>query len=452
MGVAGKDRLMAAVEEALAAAKDAGATQAEATVAGGETYLTRFATNHIHQNVGETDTGLAMRVILGKRIGRASTNTLDRASIKECAEKAAAIARLSPENPDFKSLPEPEPIPVVDGWAKATAACSPEERAKGVGAIVAAAKAKGYEASGAFQTGTQEVAIGNSLGVCGYFASTSSSLSTVVMSGTSAGYGSADARDVREIDPAAVGRAAVEKCDNSRESVRVEAGEYEVILEEDAVATLVGFLARMGFSAMGYQEGRSFMAGRLGQKVVGENITIWDDGTDPAGASIPFDGEGVPKRKLMLIENGVAKNICYDSYTAGRDRNPGTKSTGHAGGGWGWGPMPANLFMKAGDATIQDMIANTKRGIWVTRFHYVNPVHPVKTIITGMTRDGTFLIENGQVVAAVKNFRFTQSVLEALSNVQMISHKTKLIAGRRGGMRVPALKIAKFNFTGVTEF
>ena len=191
---------------------------------------------------------------------------------------------MSPENPDFKSLPEPEPIPTVDAWSEATAECSPEQRAKGVGAVVAAAKAKGYEASGAFQTGAHEVAVGNTLGVSGYFASTSSSSSTVIMSGTSAGYGGADARDVGEIDPAAVGRTAVEKCDNSRESVPVDAGEYEVILEEDAVATLVGFLSRMGFSAMGYQEGRSFMVGKLGQKVVGENITIWDDGTDPAGA------------------------------------------------------------------------------------------------------------------------------------------------------------------------
>ncbi|MHB8926153.1 MAG: TldD/PmbA family protein [Bacillota bacterium] len=445
----GRENALKLIEQAL---KHSPGDQTEVLLRGEDSYLTRFAQSHIHQNVGEKDATVAVRVIMGKKIGSASANALDEGSVRRTVEKAAEIARLQRENPDFKSLPGPSPVPEVDGFSPRTAEMSPEDRAKAVEAVIARAKKKGFEAAGAFSTGARELAVGNSLGVRAYHAGTSASLVTVAMSPTSSGYAEENSADASQIDPGAVADVAVKKCADSVESAKVEPGEYEVILEELAVFNLVNYLSRLGFSALALQEGRSFLVGRLGQKIVGESITLWDDGLDPAGTVMPFDFEGVPKQKLMLIENGVAKNVVYDSYTAGRE--PGKKSTGHATPGFygSFGPAPMNLFLKPGQASIEDMIKSTKRGILVTRFHYTNPIHPVKTIITGMTRDGTFLIENGMVKGAVKNFRFTQSVLEAFSNVEMIGRTPKLISGFFGGSSVPALKVSRFNFTGVTEF
>jgi predicted Zn-dependent protease len=191
----------------------------------------------------------------------------------------------------------------------------------------------------------------------------------------------------------------------------------------------------------------------LGERVTGDNITIWDDGHDPRGLVSPFDYEGVPKQRVPLIENGVAKNVVYDSFTAGREQ--GKASTGHSLPAPNtFGPIPSNLFLAPGQATKEEMLASTERGIWVTRFHYTNTLHPVKTILTGMTRDGTFLIENGQITRPLKNLRFTQSVLEAFSRAEMLGSELKLIKIRWGGVATcaPAAKIREFQFTGTTEF
>ncbi|MCK5584833.1 TldD/PmbA family protein, partial [Candidatus Bipolaricaulota bacterium] len=228
---------------------------------------------------------------------------------------------------------------------------------------------------------------------------------------------------------------------------------YTVILEEDAVATMMFFLGILGMGALSMQESRSFMSGRIGEKVTGDNITIWDDGFDPRGVVLPFDYEGVPKQKVMLIEDGVARGVVYDSATAHLE--PGKVSTGHGLPAPNtMGPIPINLLMKPGSATKEEMIASTEKGIWVTRFHYVNPVHPVKAILTGMTRDGTFLIENGKITRPLKNLRFTQSILEAFANAEMLSQDLKMIKMGFGnfGTCAPAAKINGFTFTGATEF
>jgi predicted Zn-dependent protease len=205
--------------------------------------------------------------------------------------------------------------------------------------------------------------------------------------------------------------------------------------------------------ALAMQEGRSFMCGRLGDKVAGDNITVWDDGYDLRGLALPFDAEGVPKQRVTLIENGVAKGVVYDSFTAGREE--GQVSTGHSlPAPNNMGPIPINLFMAPGQASTRDMLASTERGIWVTRFHYTNPVDPVRAIFTGMTRDGTFLIENGQITRPLKNLRFTQGILEALSQADMLGAELKMIKSDYGNFSlcVPAAKINEFQFTGTTEF
>ena len=188
------------------------------------------------------------------------------------------------------------------------------------------------------------------------------------------------------------------------------------------------------------------MCGRLGEKVCHESVSLWDDASDPNGMPSAFDAEGVPIKRLELVTNGVAKQIAYDSYTAKRE---GKESTGHAGSGtWLTGGHPQHVFMAPGDSSVEEMIADTKAGVLVTRFHYSNVIHPKQTVLTGMTRDGTFLIRNGKIAHPVRNLRYTQSVLDSLSNVQAISRDRKL----QGRSLVPALKVSNFRFTGATEF
>ena len=430
------------------------ADQTEVVVLGTDSYLTRFANNIIHQNVSESNVEVRVRAVLGKRVGVASINSLADEALQKVVENAITVARFQPENPEFKSLPEPVPIPPAEGFVERTASYTPEQRARGVKAICDQAAAAGLNAAGAFSTAAREIAVANSLGIFAYHPSTLATLTTVIMGEDSSGYSFAASMNVDEIDPEALGREAVDKALRSRGPVEIEPGEYTVILEEYAVTDMLFILDYLGFSALAVQEGRSFMGGRFGEKIVGDNVTIWDDGRDPRTVVLPFDFEGVPKQRLELITSGVAKGVAYDTFTAGREE--GKQSTGHALPAPNTsGPLPINLLMATGEATKEDMLRSTERGIWVTRFHYTNPVHPLKTVFTGMTRDGTFLIEHGEITRPLKNLRFTQSILEALSNVEMIGRESKLWVDDWSGLvgvRAPALKIARFNFTGVTEF
>lgn len=427
------------------------ADQTEVLFLGEDSGLTRFANSYIHQNVAECNAELRVRVIVGKRIGVASTNDLSDEALQRVVETALTLASFQRENPDFTSLPEPVPLPEVSGFVERTAAFTPEARAKAVGVICRLARERGLTASGAFTTAAHELAVANSLGVFAYYPTTLVDLNTVIMSNSSSGYANATSLDVAEIDPEAVATEAVGKAIKSRAPQEIEPGEYAVILEEYVVADLLLHLSHLGFGALAVQERRSFMCDRFGERIVGERISIWDDGLDPKGLPMPFDFEGIPKQRVNLIERGIAKAVVYDTYTAGREE--GKTSTGHALPAPNtFGPIPFNMFMQPGMATKEGMLTSTERGIWVTRFHYTNPVHPLKTIITGMTRDGTFLIEDGELACPLKNLRFTQSILDALSRVEAIGRTTKLERGFFGAIRIPALKIEGFNFTGTTQF
>jgi predicted Zn-dependent protease len=297
------------------------------------------------------------------------------------------------------------------------------------------------------------VGVASSLGVSTYIPTTYADINTVIMSDTSAGYASALAMDVNDLDFEALGQEAVEKCLHSRNPRALEPGEYTVILEPYAVQDLVMMMAYTGLGAVAWQEGRSFLVGKLDQRIVDHRISIWDDGLSPAGIPMPFDFEGVPKQRVDFIEAGVARGVVYDSYRAAKEE--GQASTGHAlPAPNSMGPFPTNIFMGTGDATLADMIANTERGIYVTRFHYTRPVEPTQVVITGMTRDGTFLIENGEIAYPIKNLRFTQGYVEALNHVEAIGREVALLSGFGGFMRTstPALKLNSFNFTGATEF
>jgi PmbA protein len=448
--VLGEERLKGVADVVLRAAT---ADQTEIVVTTQDEYLTRFAANAIHQNVAETDANVRVRSVIGKRIGVASANDLGEAALIDLVRSAETVARFQQENPEFQSLPEPQPIRAVDAYCESTAACTPEQRAEGVGSIVRQAKASGLTASGAFSTSVDELLVANSLGTRVYHVGTTASVMSVVMGETGSGYGAGVAKDVGDLDPAGIGRIAVDKTLRGANPAQIEPGAYTVILEEAAVANMLFFLGYLGLGALAVQEGRSFMNGRFGEKVTGDQVTIWDDGLDPRGIPLPFDFEGVPRRKVTLIESGVGKNVVYDSFTAGREA--GKTSTGHAlAAPNALGPIPIHLRMAPGEATIDEMIASTERGIWVTRFHYTNPVHPVKTILTGMTRDGTFLIEDGRVTKPLKNLRFTQGILEAFENIEALGRESKMVESGFGNIATfaPAAKISGFRFTGTTEF
>jgi predicted Zn-dependent protease len=309
----------------------------------------------------------------------------------------------------------------------------------------------GFHAAGALETLAVEVALANSNGQFCYAPSTQASVTTVV-SGGDGGAGAAEQAvgRVDDLDPAAVGARAAQKARDSQAPRDVEPGRYDVILEATAVDTLVSFLAYMGFSGRAIAEGRSPFSGKAGEKVCAASIDIFDDALSPETIGIPFDFEGTPKRRTPLIERGVFVGGVHDRRSA---KVAGTESTGHALPPPNPdGPFPLNLFLGTGDATLEEMIGSTRRGLLVTRFHYSNVVHPIETTITGMTRDGTWLIENGAVAHPVKNLRFTQSILEALTNTEMVGRESQIVSEFFfAASRVPALKISGFNFSSASD-
>jgi predicted Zn-dependent protease len=266
-------------------------------------------------------------------------------------------------------------------------------------------------------------------------------------SGAASGYAHAGSPDVGDIDAEGLGIEAATKGDMMRGAEAIDPGEYEVILEEYAVAGLLEYLSYIGFGGLAHEEGRSFMD--LGKQLMADSVSIWDDGADPDGMPSPIDFEGVIRKRVDLIGDGVARAVVHDAATGSR---AGTGSTGHALPAPNLlGPIALNLFMAPGSVPRDELIGGVKRGVWVTRFHYINPVHPKKAILTGMTKDGTFLIEDGRLSRPLLNFRFTQSIPEAFSDVRGASRETKLLPGEFfGASRAPALHLGSFNFTGVT--
>jgi len=257
----------------------------------------------------------------------------------------------------------------------------------------------------------------------------------------SSGYADWRGTDIAAMNPAATAEVACDKCIAGRGAAAVSPGKYAVILEPAAVAELISTLGYLGLGALSLLEGRSFLCDRLGEKVVSERITIWDDATDSRGLAMPFDWEGQPRQKVMLIEKGIARGVVYDSRTANLT---GRQTTGHALPAPNTaGPLPVHLFLAPGESTLQEMIASTERGILVTRFHYVNVVHEKQTVITGMTRDGTFLVKDGTLDKPLSNLRFTQSILAALEQTHLVGREATL----NEYAYVPALKISEFAFT-----
>ncbi len=425
------------------------ADQTEVVVIGVDSALTRFANSGIHQNVSERNVQVRVRAVVGKRSGVATTNDLSDAALAQVVERAVEAAKRQPEDPDLPDLPGPLPAEPVQSFSQATADCSPEQRARMVRPICALAVEAGLRASGACSTETTEVGIASSRGVRRHELRSSSSLLTVILDDQGSGYAERTARDVDTIDPEALGREAVDKAVRSRGAERIEPGEYPVVLEAYAVGEMLMYLAYMGFGALSLQEGTSFLRGRLGQKVVDPRISIWDDAVNPTGLPASFDFEGVPKQRVGLISNGVGTGVVYDTKTASRE---GGQSTGHALPAPNtYGPFPSHLMMDAGDTPQSDLAKGIERGLWVTRFNYVNVVKSDRAVLTGLTKDGTFLIENGEVTRPVKNLRFTEGVLDAWSSLRALGAERRLMEGWGGAVLAPAMRLDRFRFTGVSD-
>jgi len=438
-------------DRVVAMALEAGATQAEAVVIDGRSALTRFANNEIHQNVAEDDTVVALRFIDGQRIGVASANRHDDDSLRRLARSAGATARLQPEQEWFRSLPEPGPVPLATGaWAAATAEAGPDLRADAAGAIIAAAEGVGAGAFGLVETGSETISVINSLGIDVSEERSRSQVLTVMMGrGGGSGYAEQVAVDIEAIDASAIGREAAQRTAAMKDPIELTAGDYPVVLDSYAAMDVALWLGLVGFGAQDVQEQQSFY--ERGKVVASPLVNLSDDGTDPEGAPASFDYEGVAKQRVSLIDKGVCRDVVHDTRTAARDD---VRSTGHALPAPNpWGPYPLNLSMRAGETPRDEVIGGMERGLLVTRFHYTNVVHPKQVKITGMTKDGLFLVEDGRIVAPVRNLRFTQSYLDALAAVEAVSIERRSIDGDGylGTIVVPALRIGSFSFTGATE-
>jgi PmbA protein len=443
------DQWLPLAEQVLAHAAREGATEAEVLVVAEDSALTRFANSEIHQNVAETNVNLSLRFAAGRRIGVASSGRTDDEGLRRLASTAGAIARNVAELDDWGGLPDAGPISDVPAaFSDATATATPEFRAAAARAVIGAADAAGVVAYGSFATGTEAIAVANSKGVRAAQDRTTSQLITVHMSPDGgSGYAEHAAVDATSIDAAALGREAAAKARATVGAVSVDPGDYPVVLEEYAVVDLLDMLGYLGFSALAVQEERSFV--EIGRKVGSDLVSIWDDGADPAGLPMAFDYEGVAKQRVSLVEAGVCRGVVYDAQTAAREHRT---STGHGLPAPNtYGPFPINMLMAAGDTPRDELIAGLDRGLLVTRFHYTNPVHPKLAIVTGMTRDGTFLVEGGRIVGPVRNLRFTQSYLDAIAGVVAVGRERKTLRGFLGGSVIPALRIEAFTFTGATE-
>lgn len=447
----GQDEMLRIVERVL---RLSGCAETEAVLTGEHLHLTRFNDNSIHQNLSRRNYVLRVRVVKEQRTGTAVTNRTDDDAIRWLLDEASKSADSKPRNPDSKSLPSPREPRQVSGFYHSTHRYTAAERADAAGEAITRAQARGLDASGAFSTGTEEIAVANSHGIRVYNASTISFFRTIMSRGEITGYADRLSRNVLDFDFGQIANEALEKALHGGDSIPIEPGEYDTIFEEYAVADLVRFLGYLAFGALAKQEGRSFMATQMGQKVMGENISIWDDAADPRGLVTPFDLEGVPKQKVSIINKGVAEGVVYDSITATKD---GKQSTGHStgyGGRWLMGPMPSHMLLGTGNVSREAMIRSTSRGILVTRFHYTHCPEPAKLVATGTTRDGTFLVENGEITRRLKNLRFTESVLRAFSCVECISSTSRVVKDWWSTFSsvLPVIKVKGFTFTGSTTF
>jgi predicted Zn-dependent protease len=425
------------------------ADETEATVSSTSYALTRFANNAIHQNVAEETAALSVRVVSEGRMARASTNKFDEASIRQLCEAALVLARLQPPDPQLLPMPGPQTYRALDRYFAETAQLTPQTRAEMVAKVVERAEKGGLTSAGVFSSGASAFGLFNSRGLKAYHEETMSEFSVTMMSDSSSGWAKKTAPYWMELEPVELAERAAQKALASREPREVAPGRYTVILEPSAMLDLLGFMI-LDFSGQAVHEQRSCFTGRVGQKMFGSNINFRDDVFHPLQAGAPFDGEGIPRQRVRIVEKGEVKSLVYSRQTA---HKLGAQPTGH---GFPlpneYAEAPLNIVMDGDRSSVEDMIRSTERGLLVTRFWYIREVDPYKKILTGMTRDGTFWIEDGQLRQGVRNLRFNQSLVDMLGQVEMMSPPQRTAGEESFEMVVPAAKIREFNFVSTTKY
>jgi predicted Zn-dependent protease len=425
------------------------ADETEVTLDAVSDATTRFANNTIHQNLAEQSLAISVRTVFDGRTARATTNQADEESLRRVVAAASEMARQQPKNPELLPMPRAQKYPAVSRYFEETAAGTPEARAKMVQRVLAPIIKQGQTAAGIYSTGAFATVLANSRGLLATHRQSRAEFSITVMDKDSSGWAKANAPDARAINPVDLSESAAWRALSTRSPRELPPARYTVILEPAAVLDLLGFLF-YDFAATAVQDQRSCLNERMGKQVFGKNITLWDDVTHPLQTGAPFDGEGLPRKKVLLIDSGVPRNLVYSRAAAKRAK---VKATGH---GLAlpndWGEAPVNLVWSGGTESLQDMIASTDFGILVTRLWYIREVDPYEKIMTGMTRDGTFWIDRGRLAGGIRNFRFNQSLVEMLGNVEALGPAVRAAGEESFEMVVPAMKVRNFHFTEVTKF
>ena len=424
------------------------AEETRVTISSGQQGNTRFAVNQISTAGDSYNASVSVQSSYGKRTGGSSTNRLDDGSLRAAVRTAERLARLSPEDPETLPLLGPQQYGQSEGWSEATASLEPTERATAVQQIATPARSANLLSTGYLEANAGAFAVATSRGLFAYNRSTSCALTTTVRTpdGTGSGWAGGAHFDWTRLDAQAFGARAIEKAKLSRSPVAIEPGRYTVILEPTAVGNLVQLIA-FALNARAADEGRSFFSragggNKVGLKVVDDRVTLLSDPLDPEAPAAPFTAEGLPVSRTVWIENGIVRNLAYDRYWAARHSRAATSPGG-------------TLRMSGGTATTDEMIASTRRGLLVTRFWYIRPVDARTILYTGLTRDGTFLIENGKITRAVKNLRFNESPIFMLNNMDAMGVPVRVSASEAGGagtaIVVPPIKVREFTFTSMSD-
>jgi predicted Zn-dependent protease len=437
------------IDTVLRAGKLAGADETEVHIDETIDALTRFANNAIHQNVAEHGITLSIRTVVDGRTARVTTNRLDEDSSRTAIESSLQLAHSQPKIPGLLRMPGKQRYRDVNRFAKETATITPEDRARAVKRACDLAIHHGQVAAGIFSTGQTQMVIGNSRGLFAAHAQTHAEFSITMLDEAAASWSKANAANVKAFEPQQLAQRASDKARMAKDAQELAPGKFTVILEPAAVLDLVGFLF-YDFAATAIADQRSCLLKRMGKPLFGKNISITDDAFHPQQLGAPFDGEGIPRQRVNLVQNGVPRNLVYSRASA---KKSGKKPTGH---GFAlpneYGEAPMNLVFSGGDSSLEEMIASTGRGLLVTRVWYIREVDPYEKIMTGMTRDGLYMVEKGRVTNAVKNFRFNQSLIELLQNVEAMSPASRASAEEAFEMVVPAMKVRDFHLTEPTKF
>lgn len=419
----------------------------------------RYARNTVSTSGEVSNTTLAVQSAYGNRVGTATINEFDDASLEKVVRRSEELARLAPENPEHMPLLGPAEYVEVNAWHQSTAGVSPEQRAQMADNSISPSKADALIAAGFINDSKGFTALMNSAGMFAYHRGTNVDFTVTIRTedGRGSGWVTRDFNDVSKLDTATASDVAIKKAQGSVDAKEMEPGKYTVILEPAASVTLLGNMAD-AMNQRAADEGRSFMSkkgkdgaapaegeptNRVGEKVFGEQVTVWSDPTDPSVPTPAFAGDGAPVGKTVWIEKGVVKTLPNSRYWAEKTGVPYVPTAYNGGGLFGGG---VQLIMEGGSATLEEMIRDTRRGVLVTRLWYIRSLDPQTQLYTGLTRDGTFYIEDGKIKYPIKNFRFNESPIVMLNNIEELGMPVRI-----NGSMIPPMKIRDFTFSSLSD-